>query len=188
MARDLVTFTTFSTAEEAYVFRNLLEAGGVPAFVAEDATVTWFWYFGTALGGVKVQVAEEDVELARQLLAEEPASTGDLTAQTAGSSSDLSEECAGEGDLLQAAAGDDDFPPEKPGDVLANRAFRAALFGIVACPPLLLLYSLAVLLRLGLSEHEVSQSQRWKPMVAFVIDVLVLSFILSILLGNWWLY
>ncbi len=76
MSGDLKTVASFSMPIEADLARNRLEAAGVEAFLADDYTVGWFWYLGTAVSGVKVVVAESDLPQAVGILEqteEEPA-------------------------------------------------------------------------------------------------------------------
>ena len=68
----MITVGTFSKPEEAHLLRVRLEAGGVKAFVEDEYMVQMDWLYSNAIGGVRVQVAEEDVEAAKQILNESP--------------------------------------------------------------------------------------------------------------------
>jgi hypothetical protein len=68
MAENLKTLATYATPIEAEMVRNRLLAAGVQAFLADDQTVGWLWHLGTAMQGVKVQVAEADLPRAREIL------------------------------------------------------------------------------------------------------------------------
>jgi hypothetical protein len=68
----VVTVATFWNPVEAHVLVARLEGAGIRAFVADEQTVTMDWLLANAVGGVKVQVAESDLERARQVLAEPP--------------------------------------------------------------------------------------------------------------------
>jgi hypothetical protein len=67
MSQNLVTVATFTTAMDAHLRKNLLEAEGIPAFLADELT-------GDQLsatyvhGYVKVQVPCQDTERAQKLL------------------------------------------------------------------------------------------------------------------------
>jgi len=50
------------------------------------------------------------------------------------------------GESEEPESGPDEFPPETQGERLVRFAYRAALVGLLACPPLLHLYSLCLLL------------------------------------------
>jgi hypothetical protein len=73
----MITVGTFSKPEEAHLLRMRLEAGGVPAFIQDENMVQMDWLYSNAIGGVRVQIAEEDLEAAKQILNEEPVSNGD---------------------------------------------------------------------------------------------------------------
>lgn len=64
----MVTIATFSKPEEAQMLRLRLEAGGVPAYVQDENMVQTNWLVSNAIGGVRVQIAEDDVEEARAIL------------------------------------------------------------------------------------------------------------------------
>ncbi len=68
MTNDLVTITTFENGPEAHAARLRLESEGIRAAVNDEVVVNWLWYVGTALGGVKLQVAAADAERARAIL------------------------------------------------------------------------------------------------------------------------
>ena len=48
--------------------RCRLEAEGIEAFVAHEHHVRLNWFYATALGGAKVQVAANDAEAAKQIV------------------------------------------------------------------------------------------------------------------------
>jgi hypothetical protein len=56
--------------EEAHLLRAHLAGCGVKAHVRDDVTVGMDWAIGLAIGGVKVDVADEDYEQAREILGE----------------------------------------------------------------------------------------------------------------------
>ena len=63
------TIARFSTPEEAHLFRMRLEAAGIPAFVQDEHVIQLDWLYSNAIGGVRVQIADTDVEEAREFLA-----------------------------------------------------------------------------------------------------------------------
>jgi hypothetical protein len=65
----MITVARFFEPSEAHVVRALLESAGLTATVADDHHVTANYPISTALGGVRVQVASEDLEAARDLVA-----------------------------------------------------------------------------------------------------------------------
>jgi rubredoxin len=62
------TIATFSKPEEAHLFRTRLEAAGIPAFVQDENLIQMDWLYSNAIGGVRVQIADEDLEAAREFL------------------------------------------------------------------------------------------------------------------------
>jgi hypothetical protein len=71
------------------------------------------------------------------------------------------------------AAAEEEPDAELPGDVLATRAWRAAVIGLFTCPPLLHFYSAWTLLRLTLGGHPLSRSGIAKFYAALALDAAV---------------
>jgi len=65
------TIATFSKPEEAHLLRTRLEAMGIQAFVQDEFMVQMDLLYSNAIGGVRVQVADEDGEEAALLLRED---------------------------------------------------------------------------------------------------------------------
>lgn len=59
----------FVKPEEAHLLRAHLEGHGIAAYVRDDHTVTADWAISNAIGGVKVEVEDEDLAEAQALLA-----------------------------------------------------------------------------------------------------------------------
>src|SRR4051812_15374009 len=66
----MITVRSFSKPEEAHLLRAHLEGNGIPAFVRDDHTITADWALSNAIGGAKVEVAEEDFDDAVAIIAE----------------------------------------------------------------------------------------------------------------------
>lgn len=66
----LVTIATYSNISELAIAKGRLEADGIACFVQDELTVQVYNFYEQAIGGVKLQVNEEDVETARQILIE----------------------------------------------------------------------------------------------------------------------
>lgn len=66
----MVTIAKFFKSEDAYLFRSFLESEGIAAHVFDEHISQWFWQNTLAFGGVRVVVAEEDVEQADSLYEE----------------------------------------------------------------------------------------------------------------------
>lgn len=67
----LVTvYRTFSSAD-AQLIRSLLEASDIPAMVADELSSLSMEGYSMSTGGIRVQVAEEQAEDARELIENE---------------------------------------------------------------------------------------------------------------------
>jgi hypothetical protein len=69
------TIATFSKPEEAHLFRTRLEAAGIPAYVQDEHLIQMDWLYSNAVGGVRVQIADEDLDAAREFLANDSPQT-----------------------------------------------------------------------------------------------------------------
>jgi len=67
-APPMVTIATFSKPEDAHLLRSQLESAGIAAFVKDDLTVQTYWLYSNAIGGVRVQINEVDLEAAHAFL------------------------------------------------------------------------------------------------------------------------
>src|SRR6187551_3432802 len=72
---DVVTIATYAKPEEAHLARLRLCREDIPAFVKGEHLVQTAWTWTILVGGVKLQVAEEDAEEALALLRAEPVVT-----------------------------------------------------------------------------------------------------------------
>ena len=69
------TIATFSKPEEAHLFRTRLEAAGIPAYVQDEYLIQMDWLYSNAIGGVRVQIADENLDEAREFLANDSPQT-----------------------------------------------------------------------------------------------------------------
>lgn len=65
-----ITIRTFTYPHEAYIVQGKLESEGIRTFLKDEMTVQVHNFYSNAIGGVKLQVPEEDVEKALALLGE----------------------------------------------------------------------------------------------------------------------
>jgi hypothetical protein len=167
MSDDLRTVATFATPADAALARNALEGAGIRATVADELTLTTDPLLHGAVGYIKVQVRAADLARAAEVLAdrgpaahEEPSENGDDA---------------------------DEYPPESEGERLVRYAYRAAVMGILACPPTLHLYSLYLLLRVAIKHGELPPAANRRFYTAFLIDLAVLTATALIIRGaGWW--
>jgi hypothetical protein len=59
---------SFEKPEQAHLLRAHLEGSGIAAFVRDEHTVSVDWRLSGAIGGVKVEVPDEDFAAARELI------------------------------------------------------------------------------------------------------------------------
>lgn len=65
---QLVTIAIFPTAFSAHVIQGRLQADGIECYVQDEHSVQMTPMFSNAIGGIKLQVKEEDVQIAVALL------------------------------------------------------------------------------------------------------------------------
>jgi len=67
-----------TNAQDAHLLRIRLEGAGIPAIVPDDATLSVAPYLANAIGGIRVQVADDDFERASALLESENEQSEDV--------------------------------------------------------------------------------------------------------------
>lgn len=160
MAGKLVTVGTFDMPAEAHLAKGLLEANGLTAFLADELTVGVAWHLSNAIGGIKLQVAESDVERATGILA----AREDASIEAEGVLADLPE--------VEESGSE---PPPSAADKTVDRAVRAALLGLLLLP--LQLYSLWLPGRLLFSSQKVSPHKRRRIRLAVLLNLPMLVFL-----------
>lgn len=59
---NLKTIMTFTLPQDAYLARSLLESEGIETFIQDELTAQVINFYSNAIGGVKLQVRESDIE------------------------------------------------------------------------------------------------------------------------------
>jgi hypothetical protein len=80
------TLAAYSTVTEAHVALCRLQSAGVEGVIRDEFMVTCDWLASNAVGGVKIEVIEEDFEAAREILLLPPPETGILVCPHCGAS------------------------------------------------------------------------------------------------------
>lgn len=68
--RKLVVIEQFREPQPALLLKGLLESAGIETFLVDENMIRMDWFYSTLLGGVKLAVAEEDAEAAREILSQ----------------------------------------------------------------------------------------------------------------------
>lgn len=69
----MITIKTFMNPIEANIIKGRLESQGIPTMLLDENTVNTYWLYAQAIGGIRMQVKEEDVEHALAILKEDQA-------------------------------------------------------------------------------------------------------------------
>jgi hypothetical protein len=70
------TVAVFSMVSETHAPLSRLHSAGIAAVVRDEHTLQFNWLWSNALGGVKIDVPDEDYEAARELLELKPSEPG----------------------------------------------------------------------------------------------------------------
>ncbi|HOS84212.1 MAG TPA: DUF2007 domain-containing protein [Bacteroidales bacterium] len=65
-----ITIHTYTYSHEAYIAQTKLESCGIKTFLQDELTTQIIPVYSYAMGGVKLQVQEQDVEKAIEILNE----------------------------------------------------------------------------------------------------------------------
>jgi hypothetical protein len=195
VGKRLVTIVTFDQAAQAELAKNELEEEGVRAIVTDATIVTMDWLLSNAVGGVKVQVWEEDAEKAVAVLRKKfgdngeefgtPVSAEELAAAAEGATPEEGEEPEPERQPTTPSATaspeiatDESAAKPSERDDYARRAVFTALLGDVLIPAwsylpimtipciFILFYALFLILNGGWGEGVLSSRGRFNMIIA----------------------
>src|SRR5579863_6409983 len=65
---NLITVATFTYPHQAGLLRSMLEAEGIECFTKGENTITAQPFYSNAIGGVRMEVKETDVERANKIV------------------------------------------------------------------------------------------------------------------------
>jgi len=68
----VITIRICSSLPDAQVIQSYLGGSGIKAFFPDEFTIQNYWLWSNAIGGVRVQVPEEDADRAAEILCENP--------------------------------------------------------------------------------------------------------------------
>lgn len=175
-SQNLVTIATFDQAAKARLAQNVLTEAGIRSAVADEATVSMDWLLGNAIGWIKLQVLENDADRAVAELersfdehGEEVGTTDPEELAREAEEAPADEDSPVEGALrsVPETTADEEQDPESPTEreQYAQRAFRAALFGLLV--PLILFYALYLLQVVAFTEGRLDARASRRAWAAF---------------------
>jgi hypothetical protein len=184
MARRLVTVARFDIPANAHITRNALEAAGIRSVIQDEQLVAMDYLLNLAVGGIKVQVWEEDAGPAAEVLAglETAAPVGETQEPPGPREGGLAHEAEANGSEEPA----DDKPAaitrqsDNARDRYARRALVASLCSLLVAP--VVFYTAYLLLMTAFSDGTLSPERRWGVWVAGLMTPVVM------LLSPWWVY
>jgi hypothetical protein len=201
MADKLVTIASHLTAQEAHLAKNSLEAEGIPTFLADEQTESLLGVVVGFVGGVKLLVADDQAERAREVLATLSGSPADAppdervtTTRTCpicgeafdpecdycprcGPPADTEERSSEEPWPAAPKAEDAAEAADSAGDEMARRALWSAVLGLTLCPAVMTFYAMYLILRVCLGNEAMRPGSWTKIYVAFALCVVELGII-----------
>jgi hypothetical protein len=165
-AEPFVTIASFTTAAEAEVARVSLENLGIPCVLADAETVSMMWLWSNSVGGVKLLVAESNAARAAKLLHRRHCRADDYGLEPV-----ANREVANSDEEDETPWDEEPEVEVSEADRTVHRALLAAVFGLVACPPLFHLWSLWLILELFMSGDSISATKRGLLWIAMLLDI-----------------
>jgi len=148
------TIATFSDGLAANLAKGRLAEAGIRVYLADEQTVGLAWHLTNAIGGIKLQVADEDVEQARAVLVEERNDEPENRLEA------IEEERVSN----DRSASDEIETTSTSRELNADRAFRGALFALLLFP--LELYVFWLLIKVLVSDDNSTRAdddtQSWR--------------------------
>jgi hypothetical protein len=180
MSDRLVTVATFQDSVAAALARNFLEHEGIACVLIDDTTVATDWMLSAAIGGVKLQVAALNAERAEMLLAQIQEEREEADGEEEADDEDFRTGIAAREIAEDLQAEEEDRAPINQ---LADKAFRAAAFGLLFWP--LQLYVLYLLACIFAENGKVSPDRRWKVWGSVLLNMPLMG---AIVLPLMWLF
>ena len=178
MSDRLVTIATFQDPVPATLAKNYLEDQGIPAILLDETTIATDWMLSSAIGGVKLQVAQIHVERAELLLNqvqnEKSAEDAPPEPESAIAAQEIAED-------LQA-----DREDRAEINKHADKLLFSAVFGLVFWP--LQLYAIYLMLAILGTEGKVSPNRRWKVWASIALNMPIMALLLVplfFIFNNW---
>ncbi len=157
----------FPSSAEAELARSILRAEGITSRVQQGELVTTLSFWGTALGDVRLAVAERDAPRALTILRElrDRAAQAELDADDETWDDDLP--LYGEGGYAEDEEEEEGLSTSPHVHPELIRAYRAAIIGLFILPPVLNFYSLWIIVR-----NRLWREENWRFPVTIIINIL----------------
>lgn len=169
MNEALTTIASFSTVEEAALAKNKLTEAGINTYLDGENTVFLFWCLDNALGGIKLQVSEQDAEAACEIL-EEHDGIEELERESLAEES--SEDCRADALLETTQTPQEDEPEPNPREKNAEQALRLSLLMMLFAP--FQFYTFWVIYKVYLSDEPIRPRYIRKTLLAVCISITIL--------------
>lgn len=156
MPGDLVELARFPSSAEASIVRSRLDAEGIRAELDGEAAASWLWHLGSAIGGVRVLINEDDADRALEILRSDTSIDESQDIDFGDKSADVPDREAS----------------ELPIDLM--RAWRASLIGFFLLPPVLNLYSTWLLFR---HQFFLGQCHNWRVVATCFANAFVFALV-----------
>jgi hypothetical protein len=189
MATRLVTIATFDHPMKARLSHNALTEAGIQAVMNDESLVAMDWLLSNAVGGIKLQVREEDTERAVAALEQAFGANGEGfgsvdPAELASQAEAAMPDEPGESDFSTRkepdsnpsalpAIGDGPTEPASERDEYARRAFFAGWVGILV--PLVPFYAIYLILNVLFGSGPLSRRGRFQLIIGGTMCVLSLT-------------
>ena len=191
----MTTIATFGDAVEAHLARGRVEDAGIRTYLADENVTVMAWHLSNAIGGIKLQVADEDVSAALAALSGENGEESPEESDTETTTAILPAEPSATVDPVDTSAVEDEVEDVATSRELnAARALRGALTGFLIWP--LQFYVFWLLLKILMSDERLNTRGRRNAIVATCVNIpFVLAMLLflrswgaSILARNSWMH
>jgi hypothetical protein len=146
----------------AQLLQGRLGAEGIESYLPDEVVAAQTWHLNCAMGGIRVQVRQADLERAKEIL-DDPS----LVSETDGAN--VATAATGQGDGAAPGAEDDDGTIS-PGDRAAYRSLRVALASLWLMG-LIHPYSLWLAVE-ALGKRDLTAWGRWRAWVALAVSAL----------------
>jgi len=166
MSRKLVTVATFDQSAQARLAQNAIQSAGIQATVNDESLVAMDWLLSNAVGGVKIQVWEEDADRAVEVLEGQFGADGAGFGAAAIDPEELASEAEAAGrdepaSGIEPRASEPEPPTEYANEreEYARRLVFTSLLGLVLFP--VAVYAVYLLLNAAFGQGELSARGRF---------------------------